>query len=202
MKTRAALLSVLFASLAQAAPEPGDPTKGRALAEKACAACHGLDGNSAIPVNPILSGQFPDYLARQLADFRRGARRNVMMASLIASLSEADMRNVAAHYGAQRPKPAGSDDGGLMAEGARVFRNGNAATGLPSCASCHGPGGAGMDGQFPRIAGQHAKYTTTQMKYFRTGFRDNDAGKMMQTVARKMSDSEIKAVSEYIASLR
>jgi cytochrome c553 len=112
------------------------------------------------------------------------------------------MRNLAAHYAAQKPKPAGSDEGALAAEGARLYRNGNAGSGLPACASCHGASGAGIDGQFPRIAGQHAKYTTTQMKYFRSGFRDNDAGKMMQSVARKMSDQEIRAVSEYLATLR
>ncbi|MBI5330816.1 MAG: cytochrome c4 [Betaproteobacteria bacterium] len=200
MKTLAALAGLLMLTPALAAP--GDPGKGQALAEKICASCHALDGNSATPSNPILAGQFPDYLARQLTDFRAGARRNVMMASLIASLSEADMRNLAAHYAAQTPKAAGTREPGLAAEGQRLYRNGNAANGLPSCASCHGPNGAGMDGQFPRIAGQHAKYTTTQMKYFRTGFRDNDLGKMMQTIARKMTDQEIKAISEYISTLR
>lgn len=202
MKIYTAFVALICSAAALAAPESGDPAKGRALAEKQCAACHGLDGNSTMPANPILSGQFPDYLARQLADFRRGARRNVMMASLIATLSEADMRNVAAHYTAQKPKPAGSSEGGLLADGARLYRSGNPGAGLPACASCHGPGGAGIDGQFPRIAGQHAKYTTTQMKYFRSGFRDNDAGKMMQSVARKMSDYEIRALSEYLATLR
>lgn len=200
MKYLPALVSLMIASQALAAS--GDPVKGQTLAEKACASCHALDGNSAAPAHPILAGQFPDYLTRQLTDFRAGARRNVMMASLIVSLTEADIRNLAAHYGAQTPKAAGGREGGLAAEGQRLFRNGNAATGLPSCASCHGSAGGGIDGQFPRIAGQHAKYTTTQMKYFRTGFRDNDLGKMMQTVARKMSDQDIKAVSEYISTLR
>lgn len=202
MRIKFALVVFALSTAVHAAPETGDPAKGRALAEKQCAACHGLDGNSTVPANPILSGQFPDYLARQLADFRRGARRNVMMASLIATLTDADMRNVAAHYAAQKPRPSGSGEGGLAAEGARLYRYGNPGAGLPACASCHGAGGAGIDGQFPRIAGQHAKYTSSQMRYFRSGFRDNDAGKMMQSVARKMSDQDIRAISEYLATLR
>lgn len=191
---------------AQATVKP-DATKGQAIASQVCAACHAADGNSPAAANPKLAGQFYDYLHKQLVNFKpqgdkKAARENAVMAGMLANLSAADMQNVAAYYASQKPKPALARDKELAALGQKIYRGGNAATGVPACAGCHGPSGAGMPGQYPRISGQFAEYLEAQLKLFRAGTRANDPNGMMRGVAVRLNDREIQAVAEYAAGLR
>lgn len=185
----------------------GDPAKAQQIVTTVCAACHGADGNSAIPVNPNLAGQHPEYTYKQLVNFKpqggkAAERANPVMGGMVANLSEDDMKNIAAHYAAQKSKPRAARDAALVKQGEAIYRGGVAAKGVPACAACHAPNGAGMPAQFPRIAGQHADYTAAQLKAFRGGQRANDPAQMMRGAAAKMSDQEITAVAEYIAGLR
>jgi cytochrome c553 len=189
------------------APAKPDAAKGQAIAGQVCAACHAADGNSQIPANPKLAGQFPEYLHKQLVNFRpqngkKAERENAVMAGMTANLSAADLQDVAAYYASQKLKPSAAKDKDLAALGQKLFRGGNAATGVAACAGCHGPAGAGMPAQYPRIAGQFAEYTEAQLKAFRSGARANDPNSMMRSVAGRMTDREIQAVSEYVAGLR
>jgi cytochrome c553 len=200
--------ALLWAGAAAAqVPTKGDAAKGQKIATQVCAACHAADGNSPTPANPRIAGQIPEYLYKQLMDFKpRGAkkaeRENAVMAGMVASLSEADMRDLAAYYAGQKLKPAAAADKELAALGQKLYRGGNVASGMPACAGCHGPTGAGMPSQYPRIAGQFADYLEAQLKAFRAGARANDPNSMMRGVAVRMNDREIRAVAEYAAGLR
>jgi len=203
------LCSVLAAAPAVAADPPAKPdlVKGQTIASKLCAACHGADGNSPTPANPKLAGQAAEYLEKQLHNFKaaqgkKPERDNPVMAGMVASLSPSDMRNVAAYYASQKPKGGVSRSRELVFVGQKLYRAGNAATGLPACAGCHGPNGAGVPVQYPRLAGQYAEYTAAQLKIFHDGQRANDTNRMMRAIAAKMSDSEMLAVSDYVAGLR
>jgi cytochrome c553 len=180
----------------------GDAAKAQKLVNDVCGACHGTDGNSTSPAYPLSGRPAPEYLAKQLREFKSGARKNAIMAPNAQRLSNDDMLNLAAYYSAQQPKPRLAKDAALVAEGQKIYKGGNAGSGVPACASCHGPAGAGIPVQFPRLASQHAKYVESQLKHFRSGDRANDGGKMMQVIARKMTDHEMKAVAEYISGLR
>lgn len=185
----------------------GDPAKAQQIVNQVCAACHAADGNSAIPVNPNLAGQHPEYIYKQLMNFKSqggkpAERNNPIMGGMVANLSEDDMKNLAAYFASQKAKPGVARDAKLVKQGEAIYRGGVAGKGVPACASCHSPNGAGMPAQFPRLAGQHADYTSAQLKAFRVGQRANDAAQMMRGVAAKMSDQEIAAVSEYISGLR
>lgn len=188
-------------------PAKPDLAKGQQIASQVCAACHAADGNSLAAANPKLAGQIPEYLHRQLTNFKpqggkKAERENAVMAGMVAALSADDMRNVAAYYASQKLKPAAAKDKELAALGQKLYRGGNPAAGLPACAGCHGPAGAGMPAQYPRIAGQFPEYIDAQLKAFRGGTRANDPNGMMRGVAAKMSDREIQAVAEYVAGLR
>jgi cytochrome c553 len=180
----------------------GDPAKAQAIVDSVCAACHGTDGNSPLPANPNLAGQHARYLYKQLADYKAGRRKNPIMGAIVANLSEGEMHDLAAYFSAQKPKPGGGKDGVLAATGQKLYRGGDRDTGVPACSACHSPDGAGIPAQFPRVAGQHNEYTTTQLQSFRTGERSNDANAMMRTIAARLSDKEMAAVAEYIAGLR
>lgn len=195
-----------FAAAAQAPAKP-DPAKGQTIATQVCAACHANDGNSPIPANPKLAGQVPEYLAKQLHNFKpqgskKAERDNPIMAGMVANLSDADMMNVAAYYGSQKLKPAAATDKELAALGQKLYRGGNAASGVAACSGCHGPTGAGMPSQYPRISGQYAEYIDAQLKAFRAGSRANDPNGMMRGVAARLSDREIQALAQYVAGLR
>lgn len=201
MKHLIVLLSSLFVAGAASA-NAGDAAKAQPIVDKVCGACHGTDGNSTAPTYPNLAGQHPEYINKQLNDFKSGARKNATMAPNVTNLSQQDMLNLAAYFAAQQPKPRLAKDPALVAEGQKLYKGGNPGSGVPACASCHGPAGAGIPVQFPRLAGQHAKYVQSQLKNFRSGDRANDGGKMMQVIARKMTDREMLAVAEYISGLR
>jgi cytochrome c553 len=168
---------------------------------QSCAACHGADGNSTNPDWPKLAGQHVRYTVKQLLDFKAGDRQNAQMAPMASPLSEADMHDIAAYY-ASRETGIGSTDPASLEQGEKIYRYGNAESGVPACMACHGPDGAGNPAaRYPRLSGQHAAYTTTQLRAFRAGERDNDANRVMRIVAEGMSDAEIEAVSQYIQGL-
>lgn len=212
---RITLLSLLLAGVissahaadpAKAAPK-GDAAKGQAIGSTVCAACHGVDGNSPAAANPKLAGQHPEYLFKQMTNFKAAdgqqpERANPIMNGMIAPFDEAQMRDLAAYFGSQKQAGEQAKSRETIELGQKLYRGGNAAKGLPACAACHGPTGSGMPAQFPRIGGQFAEYIEAQMKAFRDGGRANDPNKMMRGVAEKMSDAEIKAVADYVAGLR
>ncbi len=185
---------------------PVDLNKGAQIAAGACAACHGADGNSNTPANPKLAAQHPEYIAKQLHNFKvkpgakEAERANAVMAGFAAALSDEDIRNVAAYYGSKALKPSVAKRKDLVELGQKIYRGGIADKKIPACAGCHGAAGAGMPSQYPRLGGQYAEYTEAQLIAFRGGVRKNNA--QMTTIAQRMSDLEIKAVSDYIAGLR
>jgi cytochrome c553 len=180
-----------------------DPAQAQQIVTKVCAGCHAADGNSVSPVNPVLAGQHADYIAKQLADFKSNTeRKNPVMLGMSASLSPQDMKNLGAYFEGQKPKTRAAKDPALVKRGQQIYRGGIMAKGVAACTSCHGPNGAGIPAQFPRVAGQFPEYIAAQLQGFRAGERANDPNSMMRTVAAGLSDAEIKAVSEYIAGLR
>ena len=209
MKPVLALAAVVYAAAGLAAELPfkGDVAKAQGIVNQVCAACHAADGNSQIPVNPKLAGQIPEYLYKELTNFKpasgkKAERDNPVMAGMVASLSPDDMRNLAAYFSAQTPKPGTAKSKDLVALGQKIYRGGIVGKNVAACASCHGPNGAGMPAQYPRLSGQHAEYVESQLKAFRSGERANDPNSAMRGVAGRLSDREIQAVSDYIAGLR
>jgi len=198
----AASMAAFISVTSTVAADFGDPAKAQPIAGQICAACHGADGNSPLPMNPSLAGQHPEYLFKQLNEFKSGSRNNAVMMGMVAGLSAEDMRNLAAYYSAQKPGESAAKDKDLVAQGRKLFRGGNLATGVAACAGCHSPNGAGIPSQYPRLAGQHPEYVATQLKAFRAGERANDANNMMRAVAARLTDKEIAAVAEYLSGLR
>jgi cytochrome c553 len=193
------------APAAAAAPAPQaagkvDLVAGEAKYTATCAACHGADGNSGAPANPKLAQQHPEYIVKQLQEFKAGKRVSPIMQPFAAPLSEADMKNIAAFVGGKKAKSGFAKDKEMVALGERIFRGGIASRQVAACAGCHSPNGAGVPSQFPRLSGQHADYTDAQLKAFRDGARSNSLP--MAQIAAKMNDREIRAVSDYIAGLR
>lgn len=176
-----------------------DLAKGEALATT-CQACHTADGSRGIPANPILQGQHPEYLVKQLTEFKSGKRNNAVMMGFASILSEDDMRHVAAFYASKKAKPGFATNKETLALGEQIYRGGIVGKQVPSCAGCHSPNGAGNPSQYPAMRGQHAEYTEAQLLAFRSGLRGNNA--QMTTISARMNDAEIKAVSDYIAGLR
>lgn len=211
----AVLLSVAASSLLAAtgaAPADGAPAapakvvtkpdlvKGEASFAAVCAACHGADGNSGTPAYPKLAQQHPEYLVKQLREYKAGTRKNAIMQGMAATLSEQDMKNIAYWVTAKTAKPGFAKDKDLVALGERIYRGGVSDRQIPACAGCHSPNGAGIPSQYPRLSGQHAEYTATQLTYFRDGVRQNSLP--MTQVAAKLNDREIRALADYIAGLR
>ena len=191
---------------APAEPAPVDVKRGAQIAQEVCAACHAADGNSPTPANPKLAAQHADYLAKQLNDFKpvegaeQPARPSAIMAGFAAMLSPEDIRNVAAHFSAQKLEPAVATDQALAETGRNIYRVGIAEKGVPACAGCHSPTGAGIPSQYPRLQGQYAEYAEAELVKFRSGERANS--EQMRTIAERLSDREIKAVAQYMAGLR
>ena len=191
--------SALANGPAPAAAKP-DLAKGEASFGAVCAACHAADGNSTTPVNPKLAQQHPEYLVKQLQEFKSGKRANAVMSGMVAALSDDDMRNIAYWLGSKQAKAGFAKDKDTVALGERIYRGGIADRQIAACAGCHSPNGSGIPAQYPRLSGQHADYTTAQLTSFRDGVRKNSV--QMTGVAAKMNDREIKAVADYIAGLR
>jgi len=182
----------------KAAPK-ADAAKGAALYNGVCSSCHGADGNAGAPIYPKLAQQHPEYLAKQLAEFKSGKRANAIMSGFAAALSEDDMRNIAAHLASNKAKPGFAKDKELATLGEKIYRGGIADRQVPACAGCHSPTGAGIPAQYPRLSGQHADYTVSQLTQFRDGVRKNSL--QMNQVAAKLNDREIKALADYMAGL-
>jgi len=202
-----AVSSVAYASEEAAVPK-ADPAKGEALFTSgdasrniiACVSCHGAAGNSTIAQNPKLAGQHAEYLNKQLVDFTSPQRNNAVMTSLAKALTDADKKNIAAYLDKQMQKPGAAKNQDTVEFGKKIYRAGIAEKSVPACAGCHGASGAGIPAQFARLGGQHQEYTTVQLTNFRSGARKNSP--QMVTIAKRMSDDEIQAVSDYIAGLK
>ncbi len=179
----------------------GDPEAGKIKAAN-CAACHGADGNSVNPEWPKLAGQNEKYLTRQLGYFQHGERENSTMSGMAAGLSERDIADVAAYFASQK-RTIGAADPELVVLGQRIYRSGNKDSGVAPCMGCHGPDGAGNPAAaYPSLRGQHAQYVENQLHGFAEGKRANDnAKKMMQILAARMTNREIRAVASYIQGL-
>ena len=203
----AAGLSGLAVQARAADPAKPDVNRGQAIATQVCASCHGADGNSSGGAYPKLAGQHPEYLVKQLMDFKtqpgakQPARNNAIMAGMAAALSSQDVVNVAAYFAAQTPKPGYAHDKNTVPLGEKIYRAGIAERAVPACASCHGPTGQGIPVQYPRLSGQWAEYTVTQLDAFTQGPGARNNSDPMHTIASRLSDSDIKAVADYIAGL-
>ncbi|MEX8194065.1 c-type cytochrome [Comamonas guangdongensis] len=207
MKLLASLLTAaIFAAPAFPAfsagetPAKVDAAKGQASYGAVCAACHAADGNSSVPLQPKLAGQHPEYLVKQLREFKDGKRNDPVMKGFASALSDGDMQNIAAWLHTQAPKNGFSKDKDLIALGERIYRGGIQERQIAACAGCHSPNGVGIPAQYPRLSGQHSDYTVKTLTAFRDGTRGNSIP--MAQVAAKLNDREIKAVADYIAGLR
>jgi cytochrome c553 len=194
----AALAALSFSAQAQSIKP--DTAKGAALFGQVCVACHAADGNSTTPANPKLAQQHPEYLVKQLREYKSGKRSNAIMSGFAGTMSDEDMRNVAYWLASQKATNGAATDAELVRLGERIYRGGIADRQIAACAGCHSPNGAGIPAQNPRLSGQHAEYTADQLRQFRSGARKNNL--QMTGVAAKMNDREILAVSEFIAGLR
>ena len=195
-----ALPFIAFAEEAQPQAAQADLTKGAATFATVCIACHGPDGNPVAPNFPRLAQQHPDYLLKQLHEFKEDKRVNPIMKGFASALSDEDMRNVVAWVVTQKAKDGASSDKDLVLLGERIYRGGIADRAVPACAGCHSPNGAGIPSQYPRLSGQQPVYVVEQLTAFRDGTRTNSLP--MAQVTAKMNDREIKAVADYIAGLR
>lgn len=194
-------LALCFGFVGVAQAQQGNVAAGQAKAAM-CQGCHGVDGNSMIPMYPKLAGQVAQYITKELRDFRSGARKDPVMSPMAMPLSDQDILNVAAYFASLKPKPGfavGSPE--TIALGKKVYRGGNAKTGVSACMSCHGPSGHGIPPRFPRVWGQHAAYTEKQLLQFKNSARANDEG-IMTRIAFRMSEREISAVAQYMAGLQ
>jgi cytochrome c553 len=198
-------LSALYLVVGTAAAQ--NAARGQRIAGQVCAACHAADGNSVAATYPKIAGQFAEYLQKQLGDFKaqpgkKPARESAIMAPMAANLSDDDIQSLAAYYAGQKLRPASAADKDLAALGQRIWRGGIAASTVPACGGCHGPAGAGIPAQYPRLAGQFAEYVAAQLKGFKDGARSNDANGIMRGVTARMTEREIQAVAQYAAGLR
>jgi len=197
-----------LAQAATATPTTPDLAKAQTIVNQVCAACHGADGNSPSPANPSLAGMPAEYITAQLAHFKNGIRANPVMLGMSASLSPADMTALGEYYARQKPKNLVAKDPELVKIGQALYRGGDAAKGIPACSACHGPNGAGIPKNYPRLAGQHGDYTYAQLKAFKSGERGADKqgkdvnGRIMVAIASKLSDTQMKALAEYTTGLR
>jgi cytochrome c553 len=192
---------VATSALADTAKAPAKPdiAKGSTISANVCVACHTNDGSRGVPTFPILQGQHLDYLVKQLGEFKTGRRDNPIMRGMAATLSEDDMRNVAAFYESKSAKPGSATSKATVERARQIWKGGIAAKQVPACASCHGPDGAGIPAQYPRVGGQWTPYTQTQLEQFRSGQRANSP--QMTAIAARLSDDEIKALADYMAGL-
>ncbi len=182
------------------APAKPDLAAGEAKYAAQCLACHGADGNSGSPANPKLAQQHPEYLIKQLREFKSGVRKNAIMQGLAAGLSDEDMRNISFWLASKKVKPGFAKDKEWVALGERIYRGGIADRQIAACAGCHSPNGSGIPAQYPRLSGQHAEYTAAQLTAYRDGVRGNSL--QMTQIAAKLNDREIKALADYVAGLR
>ncbi|EDN66798.1 cytochrome c4 [Beggiatoa sp. PS] len=217
MKKHLLLVMTTWATLSVAtipANAAGNIEAGKTKSQ-ACMACHGVDGNSLIPMFPKIAGQSVSYIVKQLQDFkakRRADLDNLGMAPMADSLNEQDRENLAAYFSSQTLKPASSNKADLAKKGKQIYRKGQIKESVIACVGCHGLKGAGNNKtlefigkatvvEAPAIGGQHAAYLVKQLKAFREEKRSNDVGKIMRNIAEGLTDEEMDAVAEYISTL-
>jgi cytochrome c553 len=199
------VIAVLAAALVGLIPNlllaKGDAAAGQAKSAL-CGSCHGVDGNSLMAMNPKLAGQSARYMVKQLQEFKSGARESAIMASMVLSLSDQDMEDIAAWYSSQQPTIQGANPESIeLAE--RLYRGGNSEIAVAACSACHSPTGKGnAPAGFPLLSGQHAEYTLQQLKNFRSGARQNDGSAMMRTVVERLTDKELEALASYVSGLK
>jgi len=174
-----------------------DEARAKKIIGGSCFLCHGAEGESASEVFPRLAGQNAEYIAKQLENFKSGKRKSSAMASMVTELTPEDMLALGRFYAGRPPHKEAAKDAPLAAVGQYIYHAGNKFSGVPSCASCHGPDGAGSN-TLPRLAGQHAAYLDNQLKQFNKRERNNDNA-VMHSVAEKMTALEMAAVSEYLS---
>ena len=200
-KTVIAVLATAFVGLIpNSLLAEGDAAAGQAKSAL-CGSCHGVDGNSLMAMNPKLAGQSARYMVKQLQEFKSGARESAIMASMVLSLSDQDMEDIAAWYSSQQPTIQGANPESIeLAE--RLYRAGNSEIAVAACSACHSPTGKGnAPAGFPLLSGQHAEYTLQQLKNFRSGARQNDGSAMMRTVVERLTDKELEALASYVSGL-
>lgn len=195
-------------ALAQAPSAAADLARAQTIVNQVCAACHGNDGNSATPVNPSLAGQPAEYITLQLAHFKAGIRANPVMQGMAAGLSPEDMKALGLYFAQQKPKGLAAKDAQLVKAGQKLYRGGDMSGGVPACAGCHSPDGAGIPKRYPRLAGQYSDYVYGQLQAFKSGARGADPegkdvnGRVMAAIAARMTDAQMKAAAEYTTGLR
>jgi len=180
----------------------GDAVAGKAKSA-ACGGCHGFDGNSLIATYPKLAGQNEAYITKQVKDFKADAtRKNELMKGMVAALSDEDAADIGAYFQAQSVNAAATFDESKIAAGREIYKGGDMPAGIPACQACHGPKGSGTAGiGYPQLGGQYVEYTLAQLKAFKNGSRANDDKELMRSIVAKMSDKDMVAVANYIASL-
>lgn len=195
-------LATLSVSVSTSVLAEGNAAAAKEKATTVCAACHGADGNSAVPTFPKLAGQHPEYIKKQLHDLKDGKRNDPVMSVQAKPLTDQEIEDFAAYYSEQKVK-LGSADAAKIALGETVYRGGNIKTKVTACAACHGPTGSGnAAANFPSLSGQHTAYIKKQLNDFKKeGGRTNDPSSIMRDIAANMSDKEIDAVAEYITAV-
>jgi len=181
----------------------GDAEAGKAKSA-VCAACHGANGVSSLPVNPNLAGQVPGYIAGQLKAFKSGERKNAIMASQVINLSEEDMNDLDAFYASMPPSKEVSlteEAAELAVAGEAIYRGGYAERGISACKACHGPKGSGIAKHYPRVSGQHMEYLEQSLLAFKKGERNGYNG-IMHSISFGLSEQQIKELSAYMAGLK
>lgn len=192
---RALMLGLLLCGAAVA----DEAEKVPPIVEQVCSGCHGMDGNSVIPSIPKLAGRHQEYLMRELRDFISGARRSDIMGAIVPTFDSADLKAIASYFARQKPTSEKITDPAAAALGEKIFLDGDEERGLPACAGCHEQDGSGTK-RFPRLAGQHREYLVEQMMKFRNDVHTNPGARFMRTVAKRLTETEIKAVAEYMSA--
>ena len=197
------LASITMFFLMSGAAIAGDAAAGKAKSA-ACGGCHGFDGNSPVAAYPKLAGQNETYIVNQIKAFKANTdRQNAIMLGMAAGLSDEDTADIGAYFQAQSVKDAAPFDADKAAAGRELYKGGDMQKGVPACQACHGPTGAGTAGiGYPQLGGQYVEYTLAQLKAFKDGTRKNDDKMLMRSIVDKLSDDEMDAVANYIASLK
>ena len=197
------LVGLMFLYTVSGAALAGNAEAGKTKS-MACGGCHGMDGNSMIPLYPKLAGQNEAYIIKQVKDFKANTtRQNPIMFGMVAALTDEDAADIGAYYQSQKLAQVATFDETQLAAGRELYKGGNMQTGVPACQACHGPAGGGTAGiGYPQLGGQYADYTLAQLKAFKDGTRKNDDKSLMRSIVEKMSDEDMVAVANYIASLK
>jgi cytochrome c553 len=197
------ICSIALMFTLSAAAQAGDAAAGKTKAA-ACAGCHGADGNSMVPTFPKLAGQNENYIVRELNAFKTSkGRSNPLMLGMAAPLSETDMADLGAYFQTQKIQSAAPNDASKLAMGSEIYNGGDMTKGVPACKACHSPTGSGNPGEgYPQLKGQYVTYTLAQLHAFKDGTRTTDKNALMRDIVAKLSDAQLEAVANYIASLK